>query len=311
MKKVSVAICTVNRTSDLVPTIKSLISQDIQEIEVESLIINNGHHDLSSLHEFATASAVNHSLTVIKEKTKGLDNARNRAISEFTGDILFFTDDDVVLAPDWISSTLKVFKKTNADAVCGGIRLAPHLIKSWFTYTHRWMLTETNHKKGPRLTGGNMAIKRHVFDKIQQFDPELDAGSRTGLGGDSLFSDQMIEDGFLIAINDRSTIEHNPDPSRINRKGFLSHAIKYGRSKAYVDWHWLHATPSDDINLKIRDAKNKLNRWRLMHPHLLIRSQFCSKKEILLVSELSYLTALASESQSIRNYEKKGVERLY
>jgi len=59
------------------------------------------------------------------EGKQGLSHARNHGIAAARGDILLFTDDDVLPEPDWMEVTLAGLEKHCADA-CGGY-IAPPL----------------------------------------------------------------------------------------------------------------------------------------------------------------------------------------
>ena len=92
-------------------------AQTLASAEWELLLIDNGSErpltaevDLS-WHENAR---------VVEEKELGLSNARNRGISESTGEVLVFVDDDNVLAPDYLAQTLRIAAEWPQLGIWGG-----------------------------------------------------------------------------------------------------------------------------------------------------------------------------------------------
>jgi GT2 family glycosyltransferase len=56
----------------------------------------------------------------VREPSRGLDFARNRALTESSSEIVAFIDDDVVVAPDWLSRIHDVFRESGQIAICTG-----------------------------------------------------------------------------------------------------------------------------------------------------------------------------------------------
>src|SRR5262245_13280281 len=129
-----------------------------------------------------------------------------------------------------------------ADAVAGGVRLAPHLVRPWMQLPHRTWLASTEFLDAPapqEMVGANMAFGRHVLASVPGFDPELGPGA-LGQGADSLFSWQLVRAGFRIRPALDVAVEHHFDPARLTRTSFLATAARRGRTYAYQRWHWMH-----------------------------------------------------------------------
>src|SRR6185369_4917701 len=138
-----------------------------------------------------------------------------------------------------------------ADAVGGGIRIAPHLDRRWMTDAHRWRLASHESNEGsaegdtPALIGANFAFGRHVLDRVPGFDTELGPGA-LGFGDETLFSWQLAEAGYrMVAAPASAAVEHHFDPSRLSRHSLLSVADRQARSSAYLNYHWNHQSESD------------------------------------------------------------------
>src|SRR5258705_10675460 len=133
--KISITLCTRNNCANLLRTLESLRAVRV-DCPGELLIIDNGSADgtWDALRGYSHPT-----LTVrrIIEETRGLCYARNRALAESHGDIIAFTDDDVRVSPEWINALTRPLLDDRADAVVGGITLAPHLSRPWMTTMHR------------------------------------------------------------------------------------------------------------------------------------------------------------------------------
>ena len=53
-------------------------------------------------------------LIIVNESRPGKSRALNKALSQANGDLLVFTDDDVVVDPEWLKQLYKVSKRIPA-----------------------------------------------------------------------------------------------------------------------------------------------------------------------------------------------------
>jgi hypothetical protein len=156
-----------------------------------------------------------------------------------------------------------------ADAVAGGVELAPSVQTDWMKPQHRSQLasTEQMSPQAPEhLIGANMAVGQHVFEIIPQFDPELGPGA-LGLGEDTLLGWQLQEAGFELVTAFDVAVEHHPDSPRLTPQGFRHAAAKTGRSEAYINYHWRNQTDWNVVSLLggLVFFGLKLAWWRLRH----------------------------------------------
>ena len=120
---ISVCICTYNRSESLRRTSKSLAEQDhLDKGEVEVLIVDNNCID--DTREVVEAFRKALPIRRVTENQQGLARARNRAVKEFRGDVLLFTDDDIRFGPDWLAAYRDAFRRF-PDADYFGGRILP------------------------------------------------------------------------------------------------------------------------------------------------------------------------------------------
>ncbi len=92
----SVAICTRNRPATLRRCLDSLFPLQ-EQYGFELLVIDNAPSDNATADFVKSSERVRY----IVEERPGLDFARNRAMTEATGQLLAYLDDDVVVDAGW------------------------------------------------------------------------------------------------------------------------------------------------------------------------------------------------------------------
>lgn len=313
MELVSIIICTCNRAESLKATLLSFGRVIIpSEYDAELIVVDNGSSDNTA--EIAKSYAPDiFKTSIVLEKKRGLDNARNTGICHSRGNVILFVDDDVHPNTEWLKSMLEPFSQNEIMGVAGGIHIAPHLERPWMKGKLRTYLAETDptsvNQDDLTLTGGNMAFSRLVLNIIPEFDPQLDAG-QTGFGGDTLFSFQMKKNGIpIIAASSESTLEHHFDPSRLSRASFISTSENIGKTGAYLDYHWSHnETPASSFS--VAKAKLKLAIKRTLRHKRTLAPDGIEEWEMNAISEVAYQEQLLIEQKRPRNYEKYGLTRI-
>jgi len=183
----------------------------------------------------------------IREDRPGLAIARNTGVKHARGSILLFTDDDVRLPANWLHEMTEPIRNGEADAVAGAVTLAPYLHRPW-QVENPWLTSPlaTTHTLDPdkpqRMVGANMAIAREVLKHVPPFDPNLGAGSKLGMGEETLLSHQIKDEGFRLVGVFHAAVEHHCREDRLTRANYLKAAARIGRSQGYIDYHWKHAS---------------------------------------------------------------------
>ena len=311
LHRVSIIIATTGRLPALRETLLSLGAVLIpDDFSVELLLVENGSRQgaeelLRLLPQDRLAVRYFH-----KPKA-GKSRALNLAISQASGEILIFTDDDVRFPSEWIVDMCKPLIRGEGSVVVGGARLAPELEREWMTRYHRGFMASTEYLSDvdpSEFAGINMACLRSVFLKVPEFDCELGGG---GLGNaeDSLFGRQLKQAGCPFVSRTNVWVRHHPDPSRLLYGSWVRAASSHGRSEAYLWHHWYHLT--------IRFARIRLMYFRLK---LYFRSLFNRRRspedEGIPAWELSYRNSIAGlqyylyERHRPRNYTRLGLRKL-
>ena len=309
---VSIIICTRNNAESLKHTLQCVaqcVSASRETAEI--IVVDNGSTD-TTREVVAGLSNSGSQLSYVSEPTVGQCFARNAGIGASKGRVLLFTDDDVRPAANWVDGMSLPITSGRADAVAGGISIAPHLLRPWMTAGHRASLFNSadmpGKEGGPELVGANMAIGRHVFDAVPGFDPELGPG-RLGFWDDALVGCQLLSLGMRLAGHPEVRVEHHFDPGRLGRRPFLTRVRAHGRSDAYVRYHYYH----NRVKVPAPRAAIlwlKLWAWRVFHPSVAWTSGAFDLREGRLAYDVHVAWALWQEQKRPRNYALKGVRKV-
>jgi hypothetical protein len=193
--KISVAICTWNRSRLLQRTLEKLCEMDVdRRFSWELILVDNNSTD-------DTTQVVNQyvgilPLHVVRESIQGHSQSRNRAISEATGDYLVWTDNDVLVCKNWLSSYFDAFTAEPDVFFFGGVIdpvFDPPGRPDWLEST--WekckpvyaardlgeMPVKLNENRLPY--GANFAIRADI-QRQYLYDPELGRVSSGMMGDD-------------------------------------------------------------------------------------------------------------------------------
>lgn len=108
--KLSVIIPTYNRADTIGITIDSLIANQLPPSEYEIVVVDNRSTDGTAaiVREAQARSSV--PIRYLYEERAGVHYARNRGALEARGELLYFTDDDMVATPAMLEQLMRVFE---------------------------------------------------------------------------------------------------------------------------------------------------------------------------------------------------------
>ncbi len=302
---VSVIICTHNNADSLEKTLRAFQQVQIpEEWNVELIVVDNASTDETA----AVIREAAHGLPVSYhyEPEKGLSRARNAGLIAASGEVILFTDDDVIPCGDWLGKMAMPLLTHQCDAVTGRIQLARHLVRPWMKPMHDVWLAAAQ-VVAVELVGACMGIHRRVLERVPGFDAELGAGA-LGFAEETLFSNQLSAAGYSLHVIDEPCVEHHPRASRLVRKEWLAAAKHRGRSAAYVLYHWEHS------NLKcpyLRSFYYQLKLWtrRLVQPPPALDQEGSPGWELSYIVEMEKHRGFMKERVRPRNYEKHGLRK--
>jgi len=258
---VTVVICTYNRADLLEATLSALAEQKVDgNLAWDIVIVDNNSSDRTRVVAQQATSRL--PVTYVFEGRQGLSRARNSGIAAARGEIVAFTDDDVLPARDWVNSIASAIERWGFDIVGGRI------LPKWEGTLPSWLLEddtllgnlalltseqvrifEPSTLETPKVWGANMAFRRSVFARVGLFD------TRRGIQGKTLYAGEETEligraiDAGSVAVYDPSLVVfHRIGPDRMRRGYFrrlrfqraLGEALASGR-RGVPRWRYRRA----------------------------------------------------------------------
>ena len=178
---VSIVLCTYNRLDQLRGAVNACLAQQAG-VAHELIVVDNNSNDGTREWVSRRIAAGEPRLRYVFEPRQGLPHARNAGIANARGEIIAFTDDDVIVASDWVESIRRTFDSHPAIDMTGGkvIPRWPAVVPAWFSRL-QWAPLALQDKgdapvvvdaanAAPCLIGASMAFRRNVFDRIGGFD---------------------------------------------------------------------------------------------------------------------------------------------
>ena len=249
LPRLSVAVCTRDRPDDLRDCLNAIKRQVVPPHEV--VVVDNAS---SSDQTRLLVQRDFPSIRYVHEPRPGLDWARNRAIAETSGDVLAFTDDDVLVDGRWTAAIAAAFaERPEIDALTGLVLPAEIETEAQWLFSgmadsdadssgesftsrrsRRRPPQERHVGTGKFGTGANMAFRRLLFERIGGFDPALDVGTPTNGGGDLELFFRVVAEGATLFYEPHAIVRHRHRRSRHalrrqisgNGVGFYSHLVR-------------------------------------------------------------------------------------
>lgn len=181
--EVSVVVCTFNRADELGAALDAVLGQcDAPPHEV--IVADNNSTDRTR-EVIETRARSSPHLRYVFERRQGLPYARNAGIAAARAPIVAFTDDDILVAADWVASIARAFARFPEADMIGG-RVLPRWPggrpPSWLTPKQLAPLALQDKgdapivvdrdNAAPCLIGANFAFRRSAFEKAGVFDSE-------------------------------------------------------------------------------------------------------------------------------------------
>ena len=225
-------ICTYNRVQSLSETLRSLEGLDVDGLRGEIILVDNNSSDGTrrAIEDFLPRAPL--PTRYLFEARQGLSHARNAGVDAASGDVIVFSDDDVLFDRRWLREIVSAFAQEDVAAVGGKILpkwpvpppdwLGPELHSFLSLLDHGdkpVVLTE------PVLWGANLAFRREVFRTIRFHGALGRIGDKLYNGEDSDLLLRLIARGERVLYWPRAIVHHNIPRQRLTKAYFRK-------------WHW-------------------------------------------------------------------------
>lgn len=299
----SVIVCTRNRADQLKRCLESIIAA-AKTGGGEIVVVDNDPPD-----EATRQLVENYPVRYVREMRRGLNWARTAGAEAASGDILIYTDDDVVVDERWIAAMLEPFGSPRVAAVTGltlpyELETPPQDLFEFYGGHGRGFIRRVYDYTGiaPAAaglvgSGANMAMRRELVLSMRLFDNEFDVGTATLSGGDAYAFYQFLIKGYQIVYTPDALVwhQHRRDYASLERMlygysvggfAFLTRClIKHKDWQAlYVALEWLRSQ-----HIK------QLGRWLTRKPDALPIGLIMTEWKGFFVGPWAYFKALGPE----------------
>jgi GT2 family glycosyltransferase len=223
----SVVITTRDRTRELARCLESIFAMRYPRFDV--IVVDNAPSDLSTESMLRERFGQREDLVYVREDGPGIAVARNAGIRRAQGEFIAFTDDDVIVDPEWLSWLAAGFATTPRAACVTGLTMPAALDLQ----VHEWFEEYGGFDKGlePRVfdlassrsgddplfpyapgklgSGNNMAFRTDVLKSWGAFDPCLGIGSPTHSGEDLAAFIRLLWGGWQLVYQPTALVWHH------------------------------------------------------------------------------------------------------
>lgn len=275
--RVSVVVCTRNRSAMLRDCLRRLARVDYPDVEF--LIVDNAPRDGSTEAVVAAFADGDPRFRYAREPRPGLSRARNAGLALATGRYVAYTDDDVSVDPGWVHGLVRGFRR-RPDVACvtGPVCTATisNEAEAYFDARNsQWWTRCDPHifdlASGPEQgalypfaagvfgTGASFAFDRERLRELGGFDEALGAGTATKGGEDLDAFVRVLLSGGAIAYDPAALVWHH---HRADRESLLEQMFGYGTGlTAYLTKQLLQ--PSTRVKVLARIPRGVLGVARI------------------------------------------------
>jgi O-antigen biosynthesis protein len=214
---VSVVICTKDRPDALARCIDAL--RECTPPPAQVVVVDQGDRP-------AAPAGVEY----VHMTERGVSRGRNRGARAAEHELLAFTDDDCVPAPEWIRVLERGFEG-GVDGVTGRVLPLPGesgVAVSSRTSTARRTFSGPGQTPWAIGTGGNLSVRRSAFEAVGGFDEALGPGTPARAAEDVDLLYRLVNEGFAILYEPDAVVYHELKSRRSRVGGRYGYGLGLG-----------------------------------------------------------------------------------
>lgn len=202
------------------------------------VVIDNGSTDATL--QILAASQRSLPMTVLSELKPGKNAALNTGLGSSEGDLIVFTDDDVIPSPGWLRTL-----RTQANAHPNYDILGGPILPAWEAQPPSWILSHIppgpvfgllDQPEGPvnqrAIFGGNMAIRTRLFQEGHRFSETIGPkGANYVMGSETELLVRLSAAGHQAWFCRDARVSHIIRAYQLETGWLLARARRYGHGQ--------------------------------------------------------------------------------
>ena len=241
---VSILFATCNRDAILKRTLDSFTKLNCNGLDWEIIVIDNA---VKTSTKALVKSYKTLPVQYLEQATPGKNHALNTGLPKAQGELLVFTDDDIIATTNWIQELVKGSANWPDFDLFGG-KILPdypdqkpdsridfnHAMISPAYVISNWDIPEGEIRVG-LIWGPNMAVRKRVFDAGFSFNPNIGPNGRNYvMGSESEFLYRTAEAGYRGIYLPNAVVHHQIRREQLTLNWLAGRAFRQGKGSIAI-----------------------------------------------------------------------------
>ncbi len=262
--KITVIVSTFRRASLLVQSLAAILRNDYEDFE---LVVVDQTPDRSTRIAVEEAFPDEPRLLYVHSKRIGVAPGRNVGLSHANGELILFTDDDVIVPDRWISAHVQCHLRLRREGITPGVVGGPSEgvwedpKPAWWPDEFLYILCEfgmepdrTAFVGGELPLGATYSCDRDLLERIGGFDERFGHTANrpsflTVAGCDSYVALRLQRKGYGVHFCREARVQHVMVSKRLNRSHFAMRLFREGATQTLIERFVPNSSPTDSANI--------------------------------------------------------------
>lgn len=249
---VSVILATYNGSARLKKTLDSMTRLKAPDAGWELIIVDNGSNDETPdvLEHYKS----NLPMTVLHHSVPGKNASLNMALEHTQGELIIFTDDDVLVPVCWLVDYIELAANNPEYGVFGGRIIADwpsppsKAVLEGVSIGNAFAIHEDTLPDGEidpgKIWGPNMAVRHQIFKEGNRFDKNIGpTGANYIPGSEASFNLRLAQQGYRFYFDNSNAVKHQIRPEQLTKKWLKGRAYRLGRGQV----HWARISNDPEV----------------------------------------------------------------